>query len=55
MHYFYNNIDYSSNDLLPKKWSNETIVIPTAPELIHEGRDWSCYDNLDISTLNKAT
>ena len=28
------------------------IVIPTARELMHGGRDLSCYENLDISTLN---
>ena len=25
------------------------------PELMHRGRDWSCYENLYVSTLNKAT
>ena len=31
------------------------IILPTARGLMHGGRDWSCYENLDISTLNKAT
>ena len=30
------------------------IVIPTAPELTHGGRDGSCYANLDVSTMNET-
>ena len=34
--------------------SVHAIVIPTAPELLHGGRDWSCHENLYVSILNKA-
>ena len=33
----------------------QCIVIPTAPELTHGGRDGSCYANLDVSTLNDTS